>query len=139
MGREFNGMINMKGQKHKKIPFSLSVDDIIVMHTEIIEKYGGAKGILNKGEIEHIVSRISDDDDIFKNGTIILRGIVCGHPFVDGNKRAGVQALMTYMDGNGYQITASDQKFEQYVLHLAIYGGTLAEIKDWLKRNTEKI
>jgi len=117
----------------------ITVEEIIEMHEEIIEKYGGEPGILNRGELEFIVDQVNyERKSIFWKAAIILRGITCGHPFLDGNKRTALEAADTYLRMHGYKISADDKEKIRFIINLAMHGMELVEIIKWLRKNTER-
>ena len=46
--------------------------------------------------------------DHYEMAAAYLFHIVCNHPFVDGNKRTGMVAAVTFLDMNGYWFDAKD-------------------------------
>ncbi|WP_290899825.1 type II toxin-antitoxin system death-on-curing family toxin [Ferroglobus sp.] len=123
--------------KRKKF---ITVEEIIEIHKEIIEKYGGESGILNRGELEFIVDWVNSHPrkSIHWKVAILLRGIVSGHPFVDGNKRTAFEVADTILRSHGYRFKASKSQILKFILELAIEGKSIDEIIKWLKENTEK-
>ncbi len=58
----------------------------------------------------------------------LLQGIVIAHPFVDGNKRAGLLAMLALLDANGV-VSVADQG-ALYHLVIAVTTGELREVAD---------
>lgn len=58
----------------------------------------------------------------------LLQGIVIAHPFVDGNKRAGLGALLAFLMANGVPLSADEELL--YDLVLAVTTGQLREVED---------
>mgnify|MGYP000347925259 CR=1 FL=1 len=123
--------------KQKKI---ITVEEIVEIHESILKKYGGESGILNRGELEFIVDWVNSHPrkSIYWKVAILLRGIVCGHPFVDGNKRTAFEVVDTILRSRSYRFRASKQQILKFILELAIEGKNIDEIVIWLKENTEK-
>jgi len=122
-----------------KYRWTISVDQIIEIHDVLIEKYGGVTGILNRGELEFIVDQVNHErKSIFWKAAIILRGITCGHPFVDGNKRTALEVADIFLRLNNYKITATDSEKFNFVMELASQGMELKEIISWLEMHVEK-
>ena len=59
---------------------------------KIIETTGRGKGILNEGNLLYVLDSVIYSGDLLARAGIIMRGIISGHPLVDGNKRAGFEA-----------------------------------------------
>ena len=62
-------------------------------------------------------------------------GIVKNHPFLDGNKRTGFMMAATFLEINGWQLTATEESVVQQTVALA--SGILSEsgYADWLEAN----
>lgn len=118
----------------------ITVEEIIEIHEEIVRRYGGESGILNKGELEFIVDQInhSSKSSLFWKVAILMRGIISGHPFVDGNKRTGFEVAYIILSSHGYDITASDDLIKEFLIELAMEEKHIYEIVKWLKYNTKK-
>ena len=59
------------------------------------------------------------------------------HPFVDGNKRTAFAATYVFLAINGAEITASDEKTQEFVLGLYDSSSvTFENLRAWLGENT---
>jgi len=118
----------------------ITVEEIILIHSKLIEKYGGEKGIINRGELEFIVDWVNShpEKSIFWKVAILMRGIIGTHPFVDGNKRTGFEIADGFLRMHGYKITASDEEAFNFVLTIAKEEVPLENIIEWLRKNTKK-
>ncbi len=47
---------------------------------------------------------------VFEKAVALLFSIIKNHPFVDGNKRTGLHAAITFLELNGHDIAATDSK-----------------------------
>lgn len=98
----------------------LDVEDVLDLHAAQLEEFGGGAGLRDRGLLESAVAQpqasIGGDyvhDDLFAMAGAYLFHIVSNHPFVDGNKRAGVLAALVFLDINGVTIgLASDALYE---------------------------
>ncbi|KAB2942086.1 MAG: Fic/DOC family protein [Candidatus Methanoperedens nitroreducens] len=113
----------------------LTEQNIMDIHEDIIEIYGGTKGILNQGTISHLVYLIDRKIDVFKKASLALEQIIVGHPFIDGNKRTAFGVSDIILRSEGYHIHASEDKIQNVLLKIAKYECTVEEIEKWL-RNT---
>ena len=54
------------------------------------------------------------------------------HPFVDGNKRIGVLALLTLLELNGYRIEATDQELTDIIMGVASGQRSEDDLNSWV-------
>jgi len=63
--------------------------------------------------------------------------IIQGHPFIDGNKRAGHAAMAVLLRLNGQVIVATADDQEALVLGVASGSVSREELVSWLAKHTE--
>ena len=107
-------------------PRFLSVEDVIEIHADQIERYGGSLGVR---EVELLRSAIGMPEagfgdqylhtDLFEMAAAYLYHIVQNHPFIDGNKRTGAMAAFVFLKLNGFTLEAAESIFEEIVLKTA--------------------
>lgn len=107
-------------------PRFLSVEDVIEIHADQIERYGGSLGVR---EVELLRSAIGMPEagfgdqylhtDLFEMAAAYLYHIVQNHPFIDGNKRTGAMAVFVFLKLNGFTLEAAESIFEEIVLKTA--------------------
>jgi death-on-curing protein len=98
----------------------LDVDDVLELHAMQLEEFGGGAGLRDRGLLESAVAQPQASiggeyahDGLFSMAVAYLFHIVSNHPFVDGNKRAGVLSALVFLDINGVTIgEASDALYE---------------------------
>lgn len=88
----------------------LALDEVLAMHADLIERHGGHPGIRDVGLLESaLAAPTATFGGHFLHGTpaemaaAYLHGLVRNHPFVDGNKRAGLMAAFAFLGLNGFQ------------------------------------
>ena len=60
-----------------------------------------------------------DSPHILDLAAVYTAGIVCNHPFIDGNKRTGFVVGILFLELNGYHFAASQEDAAHAVLQLA--------------------
>ena len=134
----------MKSNKNKKLKY-ISVNEIIKLHRDILDETGGEYGILSRGDIEFITDFIKSQiysmniKDKFYLSALILRNIISGHPFVDGNKRTGIEATDLFLRKNGYYLEMTVKEGVEFALAVAKNETNLESIYDWIKSHSKKI
>ena len=56
------------------------------------------------------------------------------HPFFDGNKRTALMSAVIFLERNGYEITADNNKMYRFVENIVINKLSVEEISNKLKR-----
>ena len=101
----------------------LSLDDIIESHQNQIDTYGGSHGIRDIGLLESAIAQPEAcfggqhlHADIFEMAAAYLYHLVMNHPFVDGNKRVGLEAALIFLEINDKSLIANDDELVDLVL-----------------------
>jgi death-on-curing protein len=101
----------------------LTLDDIIESHQNQIETYGGSHGIRDIGLLESAIAQTEASfggqylhADIFQMAAAYIYHLVMNHPFVDGNKRVGLEAALIFLEVNNENLSASDEELVDLVL-----------------------
>lgn len=107
-------------------PDFLNIADVIQIHVDQIERYGGVHGIRDAGMLESAVyqpqSGFGNDffhKDLYEMAAAYAYHIACNHPFVDGNKRAGLASALLFLKLNEISILDPDGVLEAAMLKVA--------------------
>lgn len=107
-------------------PEFLRVDDVLQIHQDQIERYGGSPHLRDPGLLTSAVDapRAMFDGkylhgDLFEMAAAYLFHIVQNHPFVDGNKRTGTAAALVFLDLNGIDMAIDNDTLADHVLAVA--------------------
>ncbi|MBI5000914.1 MAG: type II toxin-antitoxin system death-on-curing family toxin [Euryarchaeota archaeon] len=131
--------MKLKGFKY------LTVEEIVEVHERIIDETGGESGPLNMGNLGFVLDQIQtefyghDSGDLFTQAAILIRGIICGHPFVDGNKRTGFEATDLFLNNNGYYIDVDVLEGVGFTVAIATGKFDISETRTWLLKHIKKL
>lgn len=56
------------------------------------------------------------DGDLALQAAVLAHGIAEGQPFLDGNKRLALVAMLTFLEANGYRIDATDPELADWII-----------------------
>ena len=62
--------------------------------------------------------------------------IVNNHPFIDGNKRTGILAMVVFLEMNGIEIICTDDELAKIGLELAAGKISYEELLNWIIANS---
>lgn len=122
-------------------PIWLTLDAVRAIHAETITAFGGAAGERNPDGLESALDKARNRWAYAPNVTIAelaaayCAGIVQNHPFVDGNKRTGILAAVSFLDLNGFDLHPEEADLAATVLEFA--AGTIdeTEFTAWIEAN----
>ncbi len=84
-------------------PDYLTLSEVIEMHRQLIEQFGGTHGLREMGALESAVLRpqMGYYDDLIAEAAALMESLAMNHPFIDGNKRIAFFAADTFLRANG--------------------------------------
>lgn len=84
----------------------LTVGEVLQMHREQIEEYGGIHGIRDEGLLQSAVFRpqMGHYKNLAEEAAALMESLANNHPFLDGNKRIAFAAMHTFLLVNGYDL-----------------------------------
>lgn len=101
----------------------LTVDDVLESHAVQIQTYGGDDGLRDSGLLESAIAQPQASFGVdflhafpFEMAAAYLFHLAMNHPFVDGNKRVGLESALIFLEINEVAITATDEELVQLVL-----------------------
>jgi len=110
-------------------PVFLSLDEILEIHEQQIERYGGSPGLRDAAALESAVAtpQATFDGQLLHTSipamsAAYLFHLCQNHPFVNGNKRVGANAAITFLLMNNWEPTFDEEEFAGLVLSVASDG-----------------
>lgn len=128
-----------------KEPRWLTMEMVRAIHEESLAIFGGAVGVRDEALLESAVAHpqsvfaYADKPAIHHLAAAYCSGIIRNHPFIDGNKRAGLLAARANLFLNGYDFDPDEAEEVNIIVELA--AGNLDEdaLTEWFKSNTTRI
>ena len=111
----------------------LNRDDLIEIHRKMIERYGGAHGMLSEGTLDFAITRAQRGKGFVDEAATLLEIIAKEHPFVDGNKRTAFASAEATLMLSGYYIAASDEDAIDFILSVARRELAHDQVVKWIK------
>ena len=107
-------------------PDFLSVDDVLAMHAQQLDLFGGAEGVRDPAALESAVAMpAATFDGQFLHADLFLMAaayafhIAENQPFLDGNKRTALNAALVFLDINGWIVLDPDDTLADAIISLA--------------------
>ncbi len=123
----------------------LVAQDILVIHALIVDEIGGTHGLRDLHLLQSLVERPKSSfggkemyATVFEKAAVYVESLARYHVFVDGNKRTSIAVAGRFLWMNGYELIASDQDVELFVLRVAQKQVVWEDIIEWFKKNSKK-
>lgn len=119
---------------------------VLYLHRRVIEVSGGSQGVRDQGLLESAIYRPQASfggadlyPDIFSKAAVLGHSIIKNHPFVDGNKRTGLEAMRLSLRINGWDLrTNEDAKFKFTIEVASDPAMDEPRMAEWLKSRCVK-
>ena len=120
----------------------ISAEDVILIHSRVIEGSGGLDGLRDRDGLGAAVSapmQTFDGKELYPTDLEKIArlgfGLASNHAFVDGNKRIGAMMTQLLLKWNGYDLTLHSGELAD--MFIAIADGTAKEkdLLDWIHRH----
>jgi len=97
----------------------LTLPEVLAIHADQIERYGGSQGVRDPGLLEAALYRPQTGyyADLVEEAAALWESLAQNHPFIDGNKRTAFAATYTFLAINGAHLTADAKE-----IHVLISG-----------------
>jgi death-on-curing protein len=116
-------------------PVFLSLDEVLEIHEQQIDRYGGSPGLRDAAGLESAVATPQATfggeylhTSIPAMAAAYLFHLCQNHAFIDGNKRVGANAAITFLLINGWEPTFSEEELIDVVLSVASSGLSKARL-----------
>ena len=98
----------------------LTVAEVLAMHADQIERYGGSPGVRDPGMLEAALYRPQTGyyADLIEEAAALWESLSQNHAFIDGNKRTAFAAMYTFLAINGATLTANAEQTYAFVAEL---------------------
>lgn len=121
----------------------ISIDDVLEIHDNLIELFGGSKGVRERGLVEAAINRPFGgfgEDEFYptpeEKAAAVLESIVQNHPFIDGNKRTGYYLARAILLNYGIDLSANQSEKYSFVIQVASGKMRFEEIVSWIQENS---
>ncbi len=120
----------------------LSPQQLLIIHDQLIKRFGGSFGLRDLGFLESAVSRPKasfDGDDlyptVFEKAAALFHLLLENYPFIDGNKRTALTSAGLFLKINGITLINRHKEESEFALKVENESLSFEEIADWFKIN----
>lgn len=125
-----------------KEPRRVDVEDGHIFHSDLLQRFGGLRGVRDEGLLESPLNRprqlvAHGSPSLFDLAAAYAYGIVRNHPFLDGSKRAGFMAAALFLEYGGESFQSSGEEVVVQTLGLAAGAVSEAAYARWLRASCQ--
>lgn len=116
----------------------LFVVEVLAIHEDQINRYGGSTGMRDRGLLEAALYRPQTGyyADLIEEAAALWESLAQNHPFIDGNKRTAFAITYTFLAINGGIITAEAEATHVFIMGLYEAGTfDFEHLAQWLRNN----
>ena len=120
----------------------LTKNEVVVIHNNLIDEFGGLHGIRDNNSLESAVMRPQSGyyEDIYEEASALMESLASNHSFVDGNKRISFFATDVFLRMNGYYIDCeTEEAYKFFIENLENNTFRFNNILNWLKENSRSL
>lgn len=117
----------------------LSKEQVLKLHTQLIEATGGSNGIRDEKLLDSALNNPFQSFNgsefypgIHAKAAQLCFGLVKNHAMVDGNKRLGAHAMLVFLALNGYELSYSHAELSDIILAVAAGEAGTEDILQWI-------
>ena len=114
--------------------------DILLLHEFSILDYGGAKEIRDRNLLLSAINRpfqTFDGKELYpgpiEKAAALGESLIINHPFVDGNKRTALLAMLSILKEHGIELLVEKNELYSFILAMSTGEKKFEEIVEWLK------
>jgi death-on-curing protein len=123
----------------------LSIEQVIDLHDEQLQRYGGATGTRDRGMLESALARpamtFGGEDlypDVPAKAAALMHSLALNHPFIDGNKRVAAHAAVVFVNVNGVELMASVPELVDITLAVAEGKVEVEALTIWFRQRLKR-
>ena len=117
----------------------ISAEDVILIHSRVIEGSGGLDGLRDSAGLEAAIAapmQTFDGQELYPSDIEKIArlgfGLASNHAFVDGNKRIGAMMTQLLLKWNGYDLALRSGELAEMFIAIANGAAKEKDLLDWL-------
>jgi death-on-curing protein len=122
-------------------PRWVSRSSVEILHTRLIDLYGGADGVRDSSLVDSALARpvhrwsYEPGCDLASLAASYAYGLAKNHGFVDGNKRVAFAVMGVFLIRNGFLLDVPEEEATRLMFEVAAGERTEAELTEWLRQH----
>lgn len=130
----------------KRTIIFLSTPQVLLIHDQMVKRFGGSLGLRDLGLVESAVARPQSTfggvylyNSLFDKAAALLQSLLKNHPFIDGNKRTALTSAGLFLKKNDYKLINQHKEEVEFAVRVDNGNLTVDQISKWLKEHSIKM
>lgn len=122
----------------------ITADDVIQIHSRVIQRSGGMDGLRDRASLEAAISAPMQSfggQDLYPTTVEKIArlgyGLASNHAFVDGNKRIGAMMTQLLLRWNGFQMSLRSGELADVFIAIADGSAEESDLLAWIQEHLE--
>jgi death-on-curing protein len=127
-------------------PVFLSLAEVLEIHRDQIERYGGHAGLRDLGLLQPALAMPAAGfggryihSDLLEMAAAYLFHTLQNHPFIDGNKRTGTVTAIVFLSLNGFELEVDETQLEKLIIEVAKGKVGKNTVADFFRKNSRAL
>ncbi|HZR27392.1 MAG TPA: type II toxin-antitoxin system death-on-curing family toxin [Terriglobales bacterium] len=120
----------------------LTIAEVIEMHRQLIEEFGGPQGLRDRGALDAAIFRPQTGyyTSLAEEAAALMESLVNNHAFLDGNKRISFAASDTFLRLNGFCLEVEPASAHKFIVEAIATGEfRFGQIRDWISASMKPL
>jgi death-on-curing protein len=117
----------------------LTLEEVLEIHTTLLQSFGGPPGVRDLGLLESALFRPRTGyyADLIEMAAALFESLLMNHPFVDGNKRVAFFAVDVFLRINGFHISVEANDAHRVIIKTIEEGTNVKDsLETFLRQHT---
>ena len=117
----------------------LTKRQVLLLHEQLLQEFGGTAGIRDDGLLESALAAPFQTfggqslyPSVQAKAAQLGFGLVCNHPFVDGNKRIGAHVMLVFLALNRIELSYTQQELIDIIFAVAADRANNTDLLQWI-------
>ena len=124
----------------------LAVGQVLALHEQQVQRYGGPTGVRDRGALESALARPAatfDGEDLYQDiadkAAALMHSLALNHPFVDGNKRIAAFAAIVFVESNDHEFLATSDELVETTIAVAEGKMAVEALAIWFRQRLRSV
>ena len=119
----------------------LTLDEVLYIHKQVVEAFGGSHGVRDMNLVESAVHRpqasFGGEDlypDLWRKAAALMHSLLFNHAFIDGNKRTAFVAADAFLRKNGYRLRCNSKTAYKFLMNALASRVDVDRLAKWISK-----